>query len=89
MKAVTFLLSLCATGRYVLGQDCKCFPGEDCWPTKEQFDALNATVEGRLIATVPLAIKCHDPLFDDAACSTIQENWKRPELQYVVPSALE
>lgn len=83
MKAFTLLLSLCATAGYVLGQNCKCFPGEDCWPTKEQFDALNATVQGRLIATVPIATECHDPLLDDAACKKLQDGWKVAPTQYV------
>ncbi|GAB7336408.1 hypothetical protein MBLNU13_g09126t1 [Cladosporium sp. NU13] len=62
--------------------DCKCFPGEDCWPTTEQWNDFNKTVGGKLIATVPLAASCHDDGFgsyDEARCTEIQNKWLDPE----------
>ncbi|KAI1213860.1 FAD binding domain protein [Annulohypoxylon truncatum] len=65
---------------------CRCFPGDTCWPSAEEWDSLNKTVGGRLIATVPIASPCHDSFpgvsFDAEKCAQIQANWGRPELHY-------
>lgn len=62
---------------------CRCIPGDSCWPSVEKWDALNETIGGRLIATVPLATVCHDPNYDQAQCSSMQEQWNLPGIQYV------
>ncbi|KAI1074439.1 FAD binding domain protein [Whalleya microplaca] len=63
---------------------CRCFPGDTCWPSSTEWDSLNQTVGGKLIATVPIASPCHDSFpgvsFDADECARIQENWSRPEL---------
>ncbi|KAI0475371.1 hypothetical protein GGR56DRAFT_645769 [Xylariaceae sp. FL0804] len=63
---------------------CRCFPGDPCWPSAAQWGAFNSTVEGRLIATVPVASPCHDTFpgvaYDAEKCADIQANWPRPEL---------
>lgn len=60
---------------------CKCFPGDTCWPTASEWDALNATVGGRLVATVPLGSPCHDPHYDAAECAYLQSQWQYEEIQ--------
>lgn len=61
---------------------CRCFPGDTCWPSSGKWDALNKTVEGRLIATIPIASPCHDTFpgisYDADKCAEIQANWPRP-----------
>ena len=54
---------------------CRNIPGDPGWPSTCAWNALNATVGGRLIATVPLAHVCHDPTYDKAACDYVTENW--------------
>lgn len=64
--------------------DCKCFPGDDCWPTTEEWSEFNSTIDGKLIATVPLAHPCHDNGFgsyDEAECTKLQNAWLDPETQ--------
>lgn len=64
--------------------DCKCFPGDDCWPTTEEWSEFNSTIDGKLIATVPLAAPCHDDAFgsyDNASCAEMQASWLDPETQ--------
>lgn len=61
--------------------DCKCFPGDACWPSTAEWSALNATVEGRLIATVPLGSPCHDPGYDEEQCAYLQEQWTYTGIQ--------
>ncbi|KAF9462839.1 isoamyl alcohol oxidase [Collybia nuda] len=55
---------------------CKCFPGDECWPSRAEWSSLNATVGGRLIATVPLGTPCHDPNYDEGVCKFLQDNWQ-------------
>ncbi|KAI0012466.1 FAD binding domain protein [Xylariaceae sp. FL0662B] len=63
---------------------CRCFPGDSCWPSSTEWVLFNNTIEGRLIATVPIASPCHDTFpgvsFNASKCADIQENWARPEL---------
>ncbi|OHF00945.1 FAD binding domain-containing protein [Colletotrichum orchidophilum] len=60
--------------------DCKCFPGDACWPATAQWDALNTTVGGNLIATVPLGAPCHDPVYDAATCATLKSEWQYADI---------
>lgn len=80
---------LLALGSLALGsasnQDCRCFPGEECWPSTDVWDQFNQTVDGRLLATVPLATPCHAPNYDAAACDKLRNRWIDPELQYDIP----
>ena len=66
-----------------LHAQCRCFPGDKCWPSTAEWAAFNKTVGGRLIATVPVASVCHDSFpgvsFDAAKCAAVQDNWPRPE----------
>ncbi|KAM0815868.1 putative FAD-binding PCMH-type domain-containing protein [Seiridium cardinale] len=57
---------------------CYCMPGDSCWPSATTWSQLNTTVEGRLIATVPIGSPCHDPNYDAAACAALQGNWTLP-----------
>lgn len=61
--------------RNTTAADCKCFPGDACWPSQTEWSALNATVGGRLIATVPLGSPCHDPHYDEDECAYLQDQW--------------
>ena len=64
--------------------DCKCFPGDDCWPTAQEWSDFNATSDGRLIATVPLAAACHDDVwasYNNATCTKMQNSCLDPETQ--------
>ncbi|KAJ6443629.1 FAD binding domain-containingprotein [Purpureocillium lavendulum] len=57
---------------------CKCFPGDDCWPGASDWDGLNRTVGGGLIATTPLGSPCHDPHYDEGDCSGLRKEWRLP-----------
>lgn len=66
---------------------CRCFPGDSCWPSSDVWDQFNKTVDGRLIATIPLATPCHAPNYDAAVCKELRGEWLEPEVQYVYHSA--
>ncbi|RDL41343.1 Uncharacterized protein BP5553_01322 [Venustampulla echinocandica] len=70
---------------------CRCFPGDACWPTPETWSAFNATINGKLIATTPIAAPCHDTSFgpyDPTVCASLQAAWFGPELHYESPSSI-
>ncbi|OTB16527.1 hypothetical protein K445DRAFT_316800 [Daldinia sp. EC12] len=62
---------------------CRCFPGDDCWPSLEEWADFNKTIGGKLISTIPIASPCHDSFpgvdYDPDKCAQIRANWERPE----------
>lgn len=77
-------LALAATINAQCDSDCKCFPGDDCWPTVEEWNDFNSTIDGKLIATVPLAAACHDSewaSYNNETCTKVQDSWLDPETQ--------
>lgn len=67
---------------------CRCFPGDSCWPSPTAWSQLNSSVHERLIATIPLASPCHDPSFDSGICKTLMAGWLLPETHYVSSSSI-
>ncbi|KAJ5669803.1 FAD-linked oxidoreductase sor8 [Penicillium macrosclerotiorum] len=76
-----------ATGAFT----CRCFPGEPCWPSARQWSDFNATLNGRLIATVPISSVCHTrgefAAYDERACADLISNWQRPITHYATSSS--
>jgi hypothetical protein len=60
---------------------CRCMPGDCCWPSTLEWDALNVTVGGRLVATHPLGAPCHAPTYNATECAILQSEWNNPQLQ--------
>ncbi|EAQ86080.1 hypothetical protein CHGG_07333 [Chaetomium globosum CBS 148.51] len=87
MRVPLFAVSLLAANALAVDVDasvsinisnCKCFPGDACWPSTNDWANLNQTVSGRLIATVPLGQACHDPNYDSARCQALRDGWQSP-----------
>ncbi|KAM5349764.1 hypothetical protein ACJ41O_006269 [Fusarium nematophilum] len=57
------------------GANCKCLPGDRCWPSQSDWVRLNDTVQGRLISSVPLGSPCHDPHFNPEECAYLRDEW--------------
>jgi len=60
--------------------DCKCYPGDRCWPTTSKWKSLNDTVNGVLKAVVPDAAVCYNtfngkPTYNAAACAEVTQNF--------------
>lgn len=62
--------------------ECRVLPGDLAWPDRHDWDALNATVNGRLIETVPLGRPCHHPNYNEEECQAVRKSWRRPHVQY-------
>lgn len=67
---------------------CRCLPGDSCWPSPATWSQFNASISGRLIATIPLGVPCHGANFDETQCGRIRDEWNRPEIQYMKSSGL-
>lgn len=63
------------------GSNCRVLPGDGDWPSTNDWDQLNRTVDGRLVATIPVGTPCHDPNYDAGACSQLQAAWQLPQTQ--------
>jgi hypothetical protein len=64
-----------------INHDCRCFPGEHCWPKAHEWNTLNETLDGRLLATVPLGSPCHDPKYDAKRCVQLLGEWRFSSVQ--------
>ncbi|KAJ5970118.1 FAD linked oxidase N-terminal [Penicillium vulpinum] len=55
------------------GYDCR--PGQTCWPSSKEWQQFNATIDGHLYETVPIAAPCYkNPLYyDEAACKAVKK----------------
>lgn len=62
-------------------QTCRFLPQDSEWPSHEEWSELNTTINGRLIATIPLASVCHDPNFNETACAALVAGWILPQTQ--------
>jgi hypothetical protein len=74
--------------QYGPADSCYCLPEDACWPSSTEWDSLNTTVNGRLVATKPLGSVCHDPSYDEAACEALKAAWRLPDVQYVPESSV-
>ncbi|KAJ1325462.1 FAD-binding protein [Microdochium nivale] len=68
--------------------DCRCLPGDSCWPSQSKWDDLNMAVGGRLVATVPVGSVCHDPTYDEQACAALRASYDEPATHYTSSSSM-
>ncbi|KAL6705437.1 hypothetical protein ACN47E_006702 [Coniothyrium glycines] len=57
---------------------CYLLPSDSDWPSQDVWNRLNTTVNGKLVATVPIGSPCHDPTYDEAACNSLKTQWTNP-----------
>lgn len=63
------------------GKSCRCLPGDSCWPSQSDWQQLNKTISGNLIANTPIAAACHDPTYDAKQCAFLKDQWANPGVQ--------
>ncbi|CAG8285049.1 unnamed protein product [Penicillium nalgiovense] len=74
-------VSLLAYSVAAASSQCKCAPSDPCWPSDADWSALNKTVSGRLIKTIPPAAVCYksEPNYNPSACEYLLKNWSNSE----------
>lgn len=78
------LLLVLGTVTNARNSSCRNIPGDVGWPTDSEWAQLNETVDGRLIATIPLASVCHTLPYhalSERACAALQAEWDYVEVQ--------
>ena len=76
-----FLLPLAIATAATKLRSCKCFPGDACWPSEQEWNAFNVTVGGNLIKTLPLGSPCHDTNYNETLCNELASQWKNSLIQ--------
>ncbi|KXG50411.1 FAD-binding, type 2 [Penicillium griseofulvum] len=67
---------------------CKCTAKDACWPAIADWASFNKTLDGKLIATVPLGSPCHDPSYNGKECSTLADEWEFATIHANNPSSI-
>lgn len=78
---LTGLLALAGSPVASNADSCRCIPGDQCWPSRATWSSFNQSIDGRLVATVPLGAPCHGAAYDKVKCEALKEEWTQPELQ--------
>ncbi len=74
---------------------CRNIPGDESWPNQSDWDKLNRTVGGNLIANIPIGAVCHETfsgtrhvsLYDKERCDALRNVWHFPETHLNSPSS--
>ncbi|KAH6844153.1 Zinc finger E-box-binding homeobox 1 [Alternaria postmessia] len=90
MRSFVFILTLLSvvSATNPTSNRCKSFPGDKSWPSQSDWNSLNKTVGGRLVATVPLGAPCHGSTFDNAACESLKSQWQYEKIHYESSSSV-
>jgi FAD/FMN-containing dehydrogenase len=68
---------------------CRCRPSDSCWPKDADWDRLNQTVHGNLLALKPIASVCHDPNYNLLKCQTVHASSNDSIYRSNQPGALQ
>lgn len=61
---------------------CKVVPGDDAWPSDDDWTTFNATLGGVLLKPKPLASVCYTgPDFNAARCEQLKSSWAAMSIQ--------
>ncbi|KAL0064816.1 hypothetical protein AAF712_008213 [Marasmius tenuissimus] len=82
------VFALCTFLPVAFAERCRILPSDDSWPTSQQWNAFNESVDGRLIRTIPVGSPCHDPNFDQEKCDAVRAGWATPGVHTSSPSSV-
>jgi hypothetical protein len=76
-KGALFVMLIFRLGLAVAEPYCKPIPGSPDWPSPSDWQALNNSISGRLIAPVPPGVVCQplNPLFNNDSCQVLFSQW--------------
>ncbi len=61
--------------------ECRYLSGDSGWPSIPAWSQRDSTVQGRLIATVPLGLPCHNSTYNATECAILSADWVLPQYQ--------
>ncbi|KAH8587381.1 hypothetical protein B0O99DRAFT_733688 [Bisporella sp. PMI_857] len=70
---------------------CKTTPLDPTWPSIEDWAALNASINGVLIKTAPVASSCYpgNPFNSQLSCNTVATNWTSSSFHATIPESID
>ncbi|XP_055340389.1 uncharacterized protein LOC129589601 [Paramacrobiotus metropolitanus] len=68
---------------------CRCYPGDSCWPTDNEWTAFNSTLGGNLIKTVPTAYPCYGDRSSNAECLNVKANYNKEGYLRSIPGSMQ
>ena len=71
--------------------NCKVDPSSADWPSKAEWNVLNQSVSGRLIAPVPIGAVCHPdrPEFNNQSCALLGQQWTNTSFHASNPASVD
>lgn len=70
---------------------CKPLPGDAHWPSESAWQALKASVSGRLIKPIPVGAACHKdwPQFENSTCELVAKKWTQTSFHFKDPESVD
>ncbi|KAJ5589670.1 FAD-linked oxidoreductase [Penicillium hetheringtonii] len=70
-------------------EECRCRPYESCWPSPSDWNALNGTLDGRLVALKPSGHDCVPDGQDSKNCQELVSNFHNTTWRVQNPATLQ
>ncbi|GIC93686.1 FAD-dependent oxidoreductase [Aspergillus udagawae] len=67
---------------------CRCQPHQPCWPSPHEWNALNRSIDGNLVAVQPVAAPCHNNP-NSTACQKVTAQWSNSVWRAAQPGAVQ
>lgn len=87
------LIALFSTAVHAVNGQCKPRPGSSGWPSDQDWQTLNQTINGKLLAPLPPAIVCDSarPEFNNASCTDliVSTKWFNSSFHADHPSSVD
>lgn len=88
---LSFFTLLSAVGGVSAQQSCKVTPLDTAWPFDADWAALNTTINGALIKTIPVASSCYseNPFDSSEACEDVEKGWTSSDFHAAFPESID
>lgn len=83
-------LALGASGHSMYHSSCKLTPLDRDWPSFDDWQALNSSIGGALLKTVPVASSCYrgNPFRSSLACAAVSAGWNSTDFHAMLPESV-
>jgi hypothetical protein len=70
---------------------CKTIPSDSDWPSDDEWAALNESIDGTLIKTLPVASSCwpENPFNSTVSCEVVKTNWTLAAFHSEFPESID
>ncbi|POS73269.1 hypothetical protein DHEL01_v208343 [Diaporthe helianthi] len=82
---------LAASAAVLPGPKCKSTPSDASWPSTAEWTSLNASIDGRLLRTVPAASSCWpgNPFGSTIDCQNVRDGWRNGTWHSMQPESVD